>query len=304
MGIDSTANRKPCPLCASASVYERTLNSVDLVRCTACGFVYADMDDDAIEAANFHFGDDIVEQYRGLQTWVDWFWFAGIARRITRKVGVGTILDVGCGNGLLLRQFLELGWRGVGLDPSPWAKTCARGYEVVQSTLDRAAFGHDRFEAVTNTAVLEHVAQPRPYVEEVMRILKPGGCAYFNVPNYGSLAIRLGISNFRSNTPPCHSNYFTRRTLRSLFTPVEDMIENITVCSYGILQSYSAYVWIHQMLRRRTAEATPRGQPQMNQPRKEYQRVLAWLLGTIYYHTGRPLKMGDKLEVMVIKKTR
>jgi SAM-dependent methyltransferase len=303
MTTNSTEDRKPCPICLSAPVYERTLNNIDLVRCAGCGFVYADIDDDAIEAANFHFDNETVEKYCGLQTWVDWFWFARIARRITHKVVAGTVLDVGCGNGLLLRQFLELGWIGVGLDPSPWAKSCAQGYEVVQSTLGQAPFPNDHFEAVTNTAVLEHVARPGSYVEEVMRILKPGGCAYFNVPNYGSLAIRLGISDFPSNIPPWHANYFTHKTLRRLFMPVEHTIENITVRSYGIPQSYGAYVWIHRKLRSRIAEAKPQEQPQTNRYRKDYQRVLSRLLGSIYYHTGRPLKMGDKLEIMVIKRT-
>jgi 2-polyprenyl-3-methyl-5-hydroxy-6-metoxy-1,4-benzoquinol methylase len=36
-------------------------------------------------------------------TWVDRLWFRKIAERVTRKTGVGKVLDVGCGNGLLLR---------------------------------------------------------------------------------------------------------------------------------------------------------------------------------------------------------
>ena len=302
MTSDAKADRRPCPLCASAPAYERTLNNTDLVRCSACGFVYADMDESAIEAANFHLDGQIAEAYQDFQTWVDWFWFARLARRITRRVGgVGTVLDVGCGNGVLLRQFRDLGWRCIGLDPSPWAQRCAQGYEVVQNTLERAAFPDNCFEAVTSTAVLEHVARPGPYVEEVMRILKPGGCGYFNVPNYGSMTIRLGISDFRANTPPCHANYFTDRTLRRLFVPVGEAIEDRVVRSYGIPQAYGAYVWVHQGLRRKIARAKPPVAAGIPSRRNDIRRVLAWILGAIYYHAGRPLKMGDKLEIMVTK---
>ena len=303
MTRDSKGDRKLCPLCASVSVYERTLNGTDLVRCSGCGFVYADMTEGAIEAANFHLDDQIAEAYQGFQTWVDRYWFARLARRITRKVGrVGTVLDVGCGNGVLLRQFRDLGWRCIGLDPSPWAQRSAQGYEVVQNTLEGAAFPDNSFEVVTNTAVLEHVARPGPYVAEVVRVLKPGGCGYFNVPNYGSLTIRLGISDFRSNTPPCHASFFTPRTLHRLFDPLGTALEEGVVRSYGIPQAYGAYVWIHQGLRRkgpRTTSPVAAGAP----PRqKEIRRVVAWFLSGIYYHAGRPLKMGDKLEIMVTKR--
>lgn len=303
MRADSTIATKPCPLCGSQAVCERTLNDVGLVRCTACAFVYADVDDKVIEQANFHFDEDLVERYRGLQTWVDRYWFLGLARRITRKTNVGRVLDVGCGNGLFLREFVRLGWDAYGIDPSPWAKQCAEGYQVYQSTLHEAALPDDHFGAVMNTAVLEHVARPRAYVEEVIRVLKPGGCAYFNVPNYGSLAIRLGVSNFRSNIPPVHANFFTHKTLRAVFAPFADRLAGVSIRSYGISQSYGAYVWLHRRLRRLVGGSkTPGRSSQAVGSGKSWRSVLAWFLGTTYYHAGRPLKLGDKLEAIVWKK--
>lgn len=303
MNAAATSPTKPCPLCGSQGVYERTLNAVDLVRCRHCAFVYAGVDDRVIEEANFHFDESLVERYRGLQTWVDRHWFSGIARRIARRVGVGKVLDIGCGNGLLLREFVKLGWQAYGIDPSPWARQCAEGYEVYQSTLHGAALPDNHFDAVTNTAVLEHVAQPRGYVEEIIRILKPGGCAYFNVPNYGSLAIRLGVSSFRSNIPPAHANFFTHRTLRKLFAPYADSLAEVCVRSYGISQSYGLYVRLHRWFGRFAGK--PKRAP--NSPKAagsggSWKAVLAWLLGTVYYDAGRPLKLGDKLEVIIVKK--
>jgi 2-polyprenyl-3-methyl-5-hydroxy-6-metoxy-1,4-benzoquinol methylase len=303
MSAAATAATKPCPLCGAQAGYERTLNGVDLVRCGACAFVYAGVDDKVIEQANFHFDENLVERYRGLQTWVDRYWFSGIARRITRQAGVGRVLDVGCGNGLLLREFVKLGWEAYGIDPSPWAKQCAEGYEVYQNTLHGAALPADHFDAVTNTAVLEHVAQPRGYVEEIIRILKPGGWAYFNVPNYGSLAIRLGVSSFRSNIPPAHANFFTHKTLRELFAPYAGTLAEVRVRSYGISQSYGVYVWLHRWARRLAGASKPAGAaPKAAGSGGAYKAVLAWLLGTVYYYAGRPLTLGDKLEVIIVKK--
>jgi SAM-dependent methyltransferase len=294
---------KPCPLCGSQAAYERTLNGIDLVKCRSCAFVYAGVEDKVVEQANFHFDDDLVERYRGLQTWVDRHWFSCIARRITHKAGVGKVLDVGCGNGLLLREFARLGWQAYGIDPSPWARQCAEGYEVYQTTLHGAALPDDHFDAVTNTAVLEHVAQPRGYVAEIVRILKPGGCAYFNVPNYGSLAIRLGVSSFRSNIPPAHANFFTHKTLRALFAPYAGTLADVSVRSYGISQSYGLYVRLHRGVRRLAGQSKPAGAaPKAAGSDGSGKAVLAWLLGTLYYWAGRPLKLGDKLEVIIVKK--
>jgi len=303
MSAAEASTKKPCPLCESQAVYERTLNAIDLVRCSVCAFVYADVDTKVIEQANFHFDENLVERYRGLQTWVDRYWFSRIARRITRKAGVGRVLDVGCGNGLLLREFVRLGWQAYGIDPSPWAKQCAEGYEVYQNTLHGAAFPDNHFDAVTNTAVLEHMAEPCGYITEILRILKPGGCAYFNVPNYGSLAIRLGVSSFRSNIPPVHANFFTRRTLRTLFAPHANVLAGVCVRSYGISQSYGLYVRLHRWVSRVAGRSKPAaGPPRSADSRESWKGILAWLLGTVYYHAGRPLSLGDKLEVVIVKK--
>jgi ubiquinone/menaquinone biosynthesis C-methylase UbiE len=303
MSATSTSATKPCPLCEGQAVYERTLNGIDLVRCSACTFVYAGVEDKVIEDANFHFDENIIERYCALQTWVDRHWFSRIARRMTRKVGVGRVLDVGCGNGVLLREFVRLGWEASGIDPSPWARQCAEGYEVYQGTLHTVVLPDNHFDAVTNTAVLEHVAQPRGYVEQIIRILKPGGCAYFNVPNYRSLAIRLGVSSFRSNMPPAHANFFTHKTLCALFAPHADSLAEVSVRSYGISQSYGLYVRFHHVLghlarRSKSAQAVT----ETPGAGKSWKGILACLLGTVYYHAGRPLKLGDKLEVIIVKK--
>jgi len=308
MATESKTIVKRCPLCGSEAMHERVLNEIDLLRCRQCAFVYSSLDDVAIEQANFHFDEGVVQRYRTMQTWVDRHWFADIVERITRRTGgVGTVLDVGCGNGTLLREFVKQGWQGWGVDPSPWAVRCAEGYEVCQSTLHEANFPDGRFEAVTNTAVLEHVAQPRPYVEEVLRILKPGGCAYFNVPNYGSVSIRLGYASFHSNAPPWHADFFTHKTLYEFFSGYGGALAKISVRSYGIPEAYRGYVIAHQLLgrlsrgRRQRSNASKTTGSDRTVSDRNGKRLIAGLLGKVYYHAGRPFKLGDKLEVMVVK---
>jgi SAM-dependent methyltransferase len=150
--------------------------------------------------------------------------------------------------------------------------------------------------------VLEHVAQPHPYVEEVLRILKPGGCAYFNVPNYGSLSIRLGFGSFRSNMPPWHACFFTHRTMSGFFSRYHNTLSKVTIRSYGIPEAYGAYLRVQRLLRRRKDRSRPSGLTSPTSDRLG-KRAMARLLGATYYHVGRPFKLGDKLEVMVLKAT-
>jgi len=238
---------KPCPLCGStAASWERTLNSIELLRCVECDFVYANLDDRAIEEANFGFDEKWTLTYEEYQTWIDKAWFESVARRITTMARVGRALDIGCGNGELLRQLMKYGWRAEGADPSPWAPQFAQrwGYTLHPTTVEEAGLPSNSFDAITSTSTLEHVANPTAHVREIMRIVKPGGLAYFaGIPNYGSAAVRLGVSTFESNVPPEHVNYFTRRTLMRLFSTGElrHVASRLSVNTYGIPELHRAY---------------------------------------------------------------
>jgi len=116
------------------------------------------------------------------------------------------------------------------------------------------------------------------------------------------LAIRLGCGTFRSNTPPWHANFFTHGTLRGFFARYGDRLSEISIRSYGIPQAYGAYVGVHRFLRRLVGRGPKRssGSKRVSSDRAD-KRFIAWLFATVYYQAGRPLKLGDKLEVMVVK---
>ena len=63
-----------------------------------------------------------------------------------------------------------------GLDPS----------RIIMGTGEALPLRSESFDLVYSLNVLEHVQDPRSVIEEAVRILKPGGCMFFVVPNYGS----------------------------------------------------------------------------------------------------------------------
>jgi cyclopropane fatty-acyl-phospholipid synthase-like methyltransferase len=72
-----------------------------------------------------------------------------------------------------------------------------------------------KFDAITFWAVLEHVSDPRAFLEKAAALLNPEGFCFVLVPNMKSLATRVLGAHYRYIYPQ-HLNYFTASTLRKL----------------------------------------------------------------------------------------
>lgn len=111
-------------------------------------------------------------------------------RRIVRKLGIGKgmkLLDVSCGQGLLLKTAAERGAEVWGLDLSRLAIFRARrrvpGARLVVGNAEKLPFKTGFFDWVTCWGSLEHYANPEKALKEMRRVLKPEGQAAIYVPN-------------------------------------------------------------------------------------------------------------------------
>jgi SAM-dependent methyltransferase len=96
----------------------------------------------------------------------------------------GRLLDVGCASGWLVQHAIGRGWQaqGVELSPDAAAQARARGLDVFLGDLLQAHLPAAHFDLVYMGDVLEHVPDCRAVVNEVARILKPGGRLYLRGP--------------------------------------------------------------------------------------------------------------------------
>jgi len=106
----------------------------------------------------------------------------------------GTVLDVGCGDGLLLSLLKEKGVTAEGIDISEEAvKRCVeRGFTA--RTYDPNApfpFPDDAFDTVVMLDVLEHVYAPEELLREAKRVARTH--VIVGVPNFSSLPARLQV---------------------------------------------------------------------------------------------------------------
>jgi 2-polyprenyl-6-hydroxyphenyl methylase/3-demethylubiquinone-9 3-methyltransferase len=121
-----------------------------------------------------------------------------------------SILDVGCGAGLLANPLALDGHKIWGVDQADEALEVARRHDVTGKVQYRSGqaealpFADQLFDVVCCFDVLEHVTDPRAVVRECSRVLKPGGRFYFFTFNRTALSYIIGIKAlewFLKNTP-------------------------------------------------------------------------------------------------------
>jgi len=108
------------------------------------------------------------------------------------KLATATVLDVGCGGGLLAENMAARGAKVTGLDRSPKALAIARlhseqsgvSVEYVENDAETWAENHaEHYDAVTCLEVLEHVPDVPRTVAACAAMIKPGGHFFFATLN-------------------------------------------------------------------------------------------------------------------------
>lgn len=117
------------------------------------------------------------------------------------------ILDCGCGYGMLSIFLAKSGAVVKAFDVSPNCVSIARrlarengvesSIEVSEGTMENLVYPDETFDVVAGTRVLHHVAI-EPAVQEIVRVLKPGGLAIFWEPTYKNPLLRAMRKIYRA----------------------------------------------------------------------------------------------------------
>lgn len=127
-----------------------------------------------------------------------------------------TVLDIGCGGGLLTSYLSHQGHKVTGLDLSLGSLETARKQDpehkityVLGSAME-LPFEDKCFDVVAAMDLLEHVPDYKLVIKEASRVLKPGGIFFFHTFNRNPISYLMiikGVEWFVKNTPPSMHTY-------------------------------------------------------------------------------------------------
>lgn len=228
----SHAGESPGSVCVHPEASRKTLypardyisgDLFDIVRCEECEAVFT-WPMPPIDRLDRHYPQSYYRKSGGrrfpaIVEFLQRRTYSARARAVERMLGgtKGRMIDVGCGPGWLLREFERRGWEAQGTELSSAAASFARDelkLNVESRELSALTFPDGHFDAVTLWHALEHIPEPTALLQEIGRILKPGGVLLVGVPNWGGLESRWSRSCWFQLDVPRHVNHFTARRLK------------------------------------------------------------------------------------------
>jgi 2-polyprenyl-3-methyl-5-hydroxy-6-metoxy-1,4-benzoquinol methylase len=131
-------------------------------------------------------GHDYTKRLKSLESgWKRWLDVQRPYRLHLQRLGLGFVLDVGCGLG---RNLLHLGGNGVGIDHNPHSVAVARQRGLAAFTPEEFATSSygtgEQFDTILLSHVAEHLEKPQllALLRTYLPSLRPGGRVLFITP--------------------------------------------------------------------------------------------------------------------------
>jgi len=143
--------------------------------------------------------------------------YYGVIKSIDKEVkNGGTVLDVGCGLGYMTYALVKGGYKATGLDISDNAvKEASKRYGNYFLCKDFFSFNGTEggYDAICMLELIEHVSDPKKYIEHAITLLNPKGILILTTPNrswypHGSL--------WETDLPPVHLTWFSEKGIELL----------------------------------------------------------------------------------------
>lgn len=214
---DRLVDRGPCPICASTRTHVHVdFPDIPVRQCDACGFIHSGRvlpDDASAEYYQRTFGSRRHMEGQIVNAGVNIL----ALPRILNMRGVRTFLDVGTGYGFLLPKLRDrFGIACTGMEISTQEADYARRtlrLNVVSRPIQQSGLPEGAFDVAACFEVIEHVADPIPFVRHMSRHVKPGGHVVIMTDNFQAGVVRRSGPRFTKWIPHSHVSHFAPHTL-------------------------------------------------------------------------------------------
>ena len=242
-----------CPVCGGRTnrvIYPAahdpiTLDSFRVVECCGCGLAYTTPRPLVLD----RYYPSRYRAYGSLVTRVLGTLYEMRVSRWTRSKPEGeTVLEVGCGPGLMLAAFKRHHWRVFGIERSEEVAARARsipGVEIVTTSIENLP-ADARFDLIILFQVLEHIGEPVALLSECAKRLEPGGKVIVNVPNFASWQSRFAGPKWLHLDVPRHLNHFTPESLAQTLERAGLKLDELRFASL----EHDPYGWVESAISR------------------------------------------------------
>ena len=212
-------------------------------QCASCGLVFTAP---SPQVTN-HYYPSTYRRYGGASmALLKWLYLRRARSWLRTFSGPGFALEVGCGNGWMLRAIKQRGWTVTGternFESAAYAKSASEipmfvgGLEALQAK--------PTFDLIFLFQVLEHLPDPLGTLKQCASLLKPNGRLIISVPNFESWQSQLfGPSWFHLDVPR-HLTHFSAASLRDIA-----LLADLTIMKIGFVSfEHDPYGWVQSGL--------------------------------------------------------
>lgn len=201
-----------CPVCGRSNTYFVTKAEsfwtrglmLDYFRCRGCGSLFC-----GVQSALVYHEEQLVDEkfYVEFEAGIPFLSHLAVnLKGLCEGKGEVRFLDVGCGLGFTLDMARFLGWKAIGVEPSPIGQVGRGllGIEVVSAYLEETDFAESSFDVILTSEVIEHVPQPQDFLRVLRKYLKPDGILCLTTPNADAYAIESEGVSLEIISPGAH----------------------------------------------------------------------------------------------------
>jgi ubiquinone/menaquinone biosynthesis C-methylase UbiE len=204
--------------------------------------------DFAYESIEPGYYDAIFYKGRGIQSQWHRFKFAKIKDHLPSNAQ--NILDVGCGPGTFIGNFLPPSIKGFGIDiANPQIEFAKKKYPFSHLRFigiegDTLPFEDGFFDSVTCIELIEHLPIEKidSLLKEIKRVLRPGGALLLTTPNYGSAWPLIEFFVNKLSPVSYAHQHISKFRKKSLINLLRTHGFNATVESYMGVAPFSAVI--------------------------------------------------------------
>jgi SAM-dependent methyltransferase len=209
--VDSSADRVCCPLCGPRDAHFQWRENGYEGHLCSCGLMYISPQPSS-DVIDLTFDGHLRSYYaRPARMKLRW---------LSRSHPVGTLVEVGCGDGDFLEAAIEYGYTVGAIEAHPERATQVAkrlGIRVEAAFVEGCQWPKESCDIVYHCDLLSHFPDPHLALRQMCSLLRPGGILFFEVgivaeisPRWYRLMTRLGM--------PEHRWFYSERSLRRVLS--------------------------------------------------------------------------------------